>query len=218
MNSEEFIYRAKKLVLENLLNPQFGVVMLAKELGISRSELYKRIKIAENKSASQFIREIRLEKALELLSTESYSVGEIAYMVGFNSPTYFSTSFKEYFGYSPSVSTDHHTQLPNAHSRMQKKRVPLVLGTIAILIAIFWSFSVYNVSPKERENSLAVLKFDYLGVETDSAMLANILSENIATSLSNISTVNVIASTSSFQIEEKEDLGKIGIRLGVNYL
>ena len=218
MNSVAFISKAKKVVLENLLNPQFGVEMMAKELGISRSELYKRIKAAENKSASQFIREIKLEKALELLKTESYSIGEIAYMVGFNSPTYFSTSFKEYFGYSPSVSTDHHTQLPSVHSRMQKKPVPLVLGTIAILIAVFWSFSVYNASPKERENSLAVLKFDYLGVESDSSLLANIISENIASSLSNISAVNVIASTSSFQIEEKEDLSKIGTRLGVNYL
>ena len=103
MNSAEFISGARKIVQDNLLNQQFGVLALAHELGVSRSELYRRIKSTENKSASQFIREIRLEKAAELVKSRKYSIAEIAYMVGFNSPTYFSTCYKEYFGFSPSV-------------------------------------------------------------------------------------------------------------------
>ncbi|NNC61239.1 MAG: helix-turn-helix transcriptional regulator, partial [Eudoraea sp.] len=135
MNSDDFISRARNTVLENLLNPQFGVVMLAKEMGISRSELYKRIKAIKNKSASQFIREIRLERALELIKTESYSFGEIAYMVGFSSPTYFSTSFKDYFGYSPSVSKQN-GNVPKSEKipKTKNRTIPLVLGAIAILI------------------------------------------------------------------------------------
>ena len=69
MPSNGFISRARQVVLDNLLNPQFGVSALAKELGISRSELYRRIKEGEQKSASQFIREIRLERALELATS-----------------------------------------------------------------------------------------------------------------------------------------------------
>jgi AraC-like DNA-binding protein len=152
MNSVAFISKAKKVVLENLLNPQFGVEMMAKELGISRSELYKRIKAAENKSASQFIREIRLEKALELLNTGSYSIGEIAYMVGFNSPTYFSTSFKEYFGYSPSVSNQN-GNVPESRkiSKTKKRTIPIVLGAVAILILVFWSVGALGGTKTDEE-------------------------------------------------------------------
>ena len=78
MSSNGFISRARQVVLDNLLNPQFGVSSLSDELGISRSELYRRIKEAEQKSASQFIREIRLERSLELLKTDQYSITEIA--------------------------------------------------------------------------------------------------------------------------------------------
>ena len=102
MNSDDLIHNAKQVVLNNLQNTQFGVSVLARELNMSRSELYRRIKTSHNSSVSQFIREIRLEKAAELLRAGKYSVAEIAYMVGFNSPTYFSTCFKEYYGYSPS--------------------------------------------------------------------------------------------------------------------
>ncbi|MGB5190544.1 hypothetical protein, partial [Robiginitalea sp.] len=61
MSSDDFITRARQIVLDNLLNPQFGVSALARELGVSRSELYRRIKSEQRKSASQYIREIRLE-------------------------------------------------------------------------------------------------------------------------------------------------------------
>ena len=121
MSSNGFISRARQVVLDNLLNPQFGVSSLSDELGISRSELYRRIKEAEQKSASQFIREIRLERSLELLKTDQYSITEIAYMVGFNSPTYFSSSFKEYFGYSPSTADQNgHASAENADLESSK--------------------------------------------------------------------------------------------------
>ncbi|WP_372975506.1 helix-turn-helix domain-containing protein [Muriicola sp.] len=135
MNASDFISKAREIVLDNLLNPQFGVEMLARELGVSRSELYKRVKKIENKSASQFIRETRLEKALELLKTDSYSIGEIAYMVGFNSPTYFSTAFKDYYGYSPSGSQENGLHSDPVLSRpVSKKILPLVLGGAVILL------------------------------------------------------------------------------------
>ncbi len=147
MNASDFISRAREIVLDNLLNPQFGVEMLARELGVSRSELYKRVKKIENKSASQFIRETRLEKALELLKTDSYSIGEIAYMVGFNSPTYFSTAFKDYYGYSPSGSQEngHHSD-PVLSRPVSKKILPLVLGGAVILLLAISSLAALGGS------------------------------------------------------------------------
>ncbi|GGD41503.1 helix-turn-helix domain-containing protein [Muriicola marianensis] len=153
MNASDFISRAREIVLENLLNPQFGVEMLAREMGVSRSELYKRIKKHENKSASQFIREIRLEKALELLKTDSYSVGEIAYMVGFHSPTYFSTSFKEYYGYSPSSSKEKDLEpVIKTEPHPGRRTVPLVLGGVLILALVFWSLSALQGSQATGES------------------------------------------------------------------
>ncbi len=156
MNSSAFISRARELVLDNLLNSQFGVASLAKELGISRSELYKRIKKIENKSASQFIREIRLDKALELLKEESHSIGEISYMVGFNSPTYFSTSFKEHYGYSPSISKQNgHVQDRLEKLRPKKKVIPLYIGGVAIIIVAIWSLvALGNTSSKTVDLSV----------------------------------------------------------------
>ncbi|MEZ2415530.1 helix-turn-helix domain-containing protein [Muriicola sp. E247] len=152
MNASDFIYRAREIVLDNLLNSQFGVEMLAKELGVSRSELYKRIKKFENKSASQFIREIRLERALELIKTESYSIGEIAFMVGFSSPTYFSTAFKDYYGFSPSVSKQNGNVSKSEKIPKTKNRtIPLVLGAIAVLILVFWSMGALGGSKSDKE-------------------------------------------------------------------
>ncbi len=218
MNSEEFIFKAKQIVLNNLLNHQFGVETLAKELGIGRSELYKRIKAALNKSASQFIREIRLQKASELLDDNSHSIAEIAYLVGFNSPTYFSTCFKEYFGYSPSGLQDMPTVThSDKRTRTKKWTLSLVTGVILLLI-LSWVFVGGNKAEIKPEKSLAVLKFDYLGSDPDESFLANGLAEEIVNSLSNIGSLKVITGFSSFQVEKDGKLENIGKRLGVNYL
>ncbi len=222
MSSNGFISRDRQVVLDNLLNPQFGVSSLSDELGISRSELYRRIKEAEQKSASQFIREIRLERSLELLKTDQYSITEIAYMVGFNSPTYFSSSFKEYFGYSPSTADQngHSFVEPNSNntSKPRKWTIPAFLGALAILIGAFWIFSMAGNGIPEKEKSLAVLKFDYLGTDTAQTYMAHALADEVLNSLSNLSMLKVVTASSSFQVDKKEACSKIGKRLGVDYL
>ena len=222
MPSNGFISRARQVVLDNLLNPQFGVSSLARELGISRSELYRRIKNEEQKSASQFIREIRLERSLELLKTDQYSITEIAYMVGFNSPTYFSTCFKEYYGYSPSTAEQngHTSEVINVPkpSRTRKVLLPLIIGALAILIAVFTIPVVVGSNTPEGENSLAVLKFDYLGADSTQNYMAHALADEVLNSLSNLSMLRVVTASSSFQVDKSEECSKIGKRLGVDYL
>ena len=89
-------------VLEvNLENELFGVKELTEALGISRAQLHRKINKFTGKSTSQFIREFRLEKAMQMLQRNVATASEIAYRVGFNSPTYFNTSFREYYGYPP---------------------------------------------------------------------------------------------------------------------
>ncbi len=89
-------------VLEvNLENELFGVKELAEEIGLSRAQLHRKLHALTGKSTSQFIREFRLEKAMKMLQDNVATASEIAYRVGFNSPTYFNTCFREYYGYTP---------------------------------------------------------------------------------------------------------------------
>jgi TolB-like protein/AraC-like DNA-binding protein len=106
MNSElsmdrAFIKKLTELLEANLDNEHFGVKELAEAVGISRSQLHRRLQSINGKSASRFIRDYRLEKAMKMLQDNVATVAEIAYRVGFNSPTYFNTCFHDYYGYPP---------------------------------------------------------------------------------------------------------------------
>ena len=98
---QAFIEKLNGLLEENLENEHFGVNQLAEKVGLSRSQLHRKLKAIENKSASRFIRHFRLRKANELLVNNVATVSEIAYRVGFSSPTYFNTCFRIYYGYPP---------------------------------------------------------------------------------------------------------------------
>ena len=69
-------------------------------------QLYRKLKSLTNLSGNEFIRNIRLKRAVQLLETESYTVSEIAYKVGFNDPSYFTRIFKKEYGKSPSEMRD----------------------------------------------------------------------------------------------------------------
>jgi len=89
-NSEQnFLDRLAEITEANLNNEQFGVSELAEKAGISRSQIHRKLKSISNQSVSQFIREARLNKAKDLLEKEKLTVTEIAYEVGFGSPSYF---------------------------------------------------------------------------------------------------------------------------------
>ena len=98
----ELLNKAKDIVLDNLDNTAFTTEMLCEEMGMSRTNLHLKLKAITGKSAIDFIRKIRFSEAIKLLSSGRYNVSEVSYMVGFNSLSYFSTSFKKYFGYLPS--------------------------------------------------------------------------------------------------------------------
>lgn len=100
MNSE-FIKKLTDIVEANLADEKFGVEDLVREMGISHTNLHRKLKTSSNQTISQFIREIRLKKSKELLLNEDLTVSEISYRVGFGSPTYFNKCFHEYFGYPP---------------------------------------------------------------------------------------------------------------------
>ena len=98
---EDLLKKAVDIVEKNLAEPNLSVDFFAREMGMSRSNLHLKLKAITGESATDFIKKIRFGKATKLLDENRYSIAEISYMVGFNSPSYFSTSFKKYFGYMP---------------------------------------------------------------------------------------------------------------------
>lgn len=101
INEQAFLNRLTKITEANLNNEQFGVSELARELGMSRSFIHRRLKAITNQSISQFICTVRLNKAMEMLRQNVDSAAEIAYSVGFSSPAYFNRCFHEYYGFPP---------------------------------------------------------------------------------------------------------------------
>lgn len=98
---QAFIQRLTEIILANLGNEIFGVKELARETGMSRFNLNRKLHFLCHKTINQLIREVRLERAMEMLLQESFTASEVAFKVGFSSPAYFSTCFSEYFGYPP---------------------------------------------------------------------------------------------------------------------
>lgn len=98
---QKFILKIIKVVEENLSNEEFSVEELGREIGMSRSQLHRKLVALTDSSASAFIRNYRLKRAHELLSNRAGSISEIAYMTGFNSPSYFTKCFRETFGKTP---------------------------------------------------------------------------------------------------------------------
>lgn len=99
---EKFLHKVLAIIEENISNPEFGVPVLAAEVGMSQPVLYKKIRAVSDMSVNDFIKSIRFRKAAKLLSERQYSVVDIAYMVGFNDRKYFSKEFKKYFDKNPS--------------------------------------------------------------------------------------------------------------------
>ncbi|WP_186757177.1 helix-turn-helix domain-containing protein [Echinicola salinicaeni] len=98
---ERFVQEAAKVVLKNLGEFNFSVSQLSENLHYSREHTHRKLKHDLNVSAGKFIRYIRLLQAYKYLSEKKYIISEVAYLVGFNSPAYFSKCFKDSFGMVP---------------------------------------------------------------------------------------------------------------------
>lgn len=98
---KDFVSRFQELVKEKLKNPELNVENLGREMGMSRVQLYRKLKSLTNYSPNELLRQMRLKKAATLLATTELTVAEVAYEVGFSSPSYFTKCYKEEFGESP---------------------------------------------------------------------------------------------------------------------
>lgn len=97
----KFIEKTLKIIERNIDSPDFSVESLGMEIGLSRSQLFRKFRSVFDLKPSELIRSERLKKARELLSTREFNINEVAYQTGFKSSSYFITTFRQQYGETP---------------------------------------------------------------------------------------------------------------------
>lgn len=98
---EQLLKKALQIVEDNISNEQFDIPTFSSELGVSRTLLFTKIKAWTNVTPNDFIQEIRMKRAVQLLEQDKLNISEVSYQVGFKNPKYFSKCFHKKFGKSP---------------------------------------------------------------------------------------------------------------------
>ncbi len=232
-----FISKLTDIVLANLGNENFGVNELVQQAAISHYSLTRRLHAITNKTIKQFIREVRLKRALEMLQNEEVNISEVAYKVGFGSPAYFNTCFHEFFGYPPGavkkgdfVKTKETN--PAGVRQKQKRNLlrPFFLLSSGILLLAVSAYLIYNVffirsstdaviSVNSQVKSIAVLPFKNLSDTITNQYFIDGLMEEILADLSKIHDLRVISRTSvePFRGTDKS-ASEIAKKLKVDYI
>ncbi len=222
-NTSTFIEQAEAIILKNLANEQFGVSELADAMNMSRSNLLRKIKKQTKLSASQFIRQIRLKEAMELLKEGSLTVSEISFKVGFGSTSYFIKCFREQYGYPPGEvgKGTVEVEIEQVQTKfLTRYRWPLV--TVIFLALIIIAVKLFNKKDKTNEpkieKSIAVLPFKNESSDSSNLYFVNGLMESTLNNLQKIKDLRVISRT-SVEKYRKTDKGipEIAEELHVNY-
>lgn len=98
---KQFLKQLQAIIQKNLSDSEFGVEDMGQQIGLSRVQLYRKVKAMTGSSVVDLLRKARLAKARRLLETRSMNVSEVAYEVGFSAPSYFTKCFKEEYGMLP---------------------------------------------------------------------------------------------------------------------
>lgn len=108
---EDFMKKVTQLIDDHITENSLTTSFLCRELGMSTSKLYRKIKELTDLAPNEFIRTVRLKRSAILLKTKKYNVSEVTDLIGFNDPLYFSRCFKKQFGYPPSALIKNETSI-----------------------------------------------------------------------------------------------------------
>jgi len=100
---EKFLRNIVEYIEQNILNYNLSVEEISQQMNMSRVSLYKKVLMLTGKSPIDFVRSIRLKKAVHLLETSQMTISQICYEVGFNTPKYFTKLFKDEYNTLPSI-------------------------------------------------------------------------------------------------------------------
>lgn len=198
----DFLGKITGIITENISNENFGVSELANEIGMSRSNLLRKVKNSTKLSVSQFIRQVRLQHALEILKQTSLTVSEITYKVGFSSTSYFIKCFREYYGYSPGevgkreVSEKAILDIEPTKKKSTWVILAEIIGVVLVAIVLYVMFKPELAPPTELEKSIAVLPFKNDSNDSTNVHIINGLMESILNNLQKIEDLRVVSRTS----------------------
>jgi len=240
---KRFIDNLHEVVINHLADENFGASNLASLLGLSKSQTLRKVKAATGKSVNQYIREVKLAEAAKLIMETDFTSAEIAYKVGFSSPSYFNKTFRKHYGITPGgykaqVSTQKENGLikasivDNSANPNHRKPTKQSLITIATLIIVVIAVAVYyfNQNPKNKiasevsettanDKSIAVLPFKNLSSNKENQYFADGIMEVILNHLTSIKELKVISRTSMEQYRETtKTIPEIARELGVSYI
>lgn len=227
-----FLDRIRAIIEERLGDEHFTVEELAKEAGLSRSMLHRKLKKLSGMAAGDIITGIRLQRALELLESDAGTVSEIAYRVGFSDPGYFTRVFKRYFNILPNEVKKSSKEkkfrrplapIPAEGEGSVRRSVPRRRAVIVALLSVFAlvivSFHLFNrIRPAEA--SLAVLPFKNFTGNPENSYLVDGMHDLLIGELSrSIESLRVISRTTTERYRDtSEPMKQIARDLGVKTL
>jgi TolB-like protein/AraC-like DNA-binding protein len=203
----------------NLSNENFGVHELAIESGLSRSQLHRKLNDIAGKSSSQFIREYRLQKAMEMLKLDSGTASEISYQVGFSSPSYFSTCFNNFYGYPPGE-VKYQRAIVSPKKTFSNKLAAIIPVILLIGLLVFnEAFNKDTFDSSEIEKTIAVMPFINNSSNEENMYFCNGIMAGIHDHLAKIPEFFVVSRLSVEPYRNTSSpLQVIGKELDVNYV
>lgn len=217
---KNFLEKVTEIIEDNISNEKFGVSELADKVGMSRSNLLRKIQKTTKLSVSLFIRQVRLKHAMEILKQGTLNVSEIAYKVGFSSTSYFIKCFREHYGYPPGeVGKRNETETTETSYSSRKKKFLLIAGTLVVLlVTVLFFYIKSNYNNQDKEKSIAVLPFKNDSNDSSNVYIVNGLMEAILNNLQRIEDLRVISRTSVEKYRNtNKTIPEIAKELNVNY-
>ena len=231
-SEQQFLDKLNTFIENNLGNERYGVSELANNMGMSRSNLHRKVSKITGKTVTSLISKARLNRALILLRESSMNISDVAIESGFSSLTYFTKCFKNYYGVPPSkfMLIDETNIFPDELKYPTGKRdvklfntangwiiVTLIMIVTAVFLILRPNLKLSNYYVNEK--TIAVLPCNQNNQEVDNAFLCNGLINEIRYKLEIIEdlTVTPRASVERYRDTEKS-INEIGKELNVNYI
>ncbi len=234
LSDKTFIDKLSEIIEEHLSDDGFGVKELADKIGLSHSQIHRKLKSISNQSCSSFIREVRLKKARQLLEEQQLNVTEVAYAVGFNSASYFIKCYHDYYGYPPGETLIHEesdTVSVSSHRKIRSKtyipqKAKVLLAIVGVLLTVALGIQFIHIAEEDKPKRIEVYNADrvmavlpcknYTG-SNENDFYIEFMHDLLIGELSKIPQLRVISRTSTLKYKNSGVLLKdIAKDLGVN--
>lgn len=229
-----FIHKLTEIIEANINDPRLGVNELAGKMGMSYISLHRKLRSLTGKSPNQYIREIRLNKAWELLQDESLTVFEVSSRTGFSTAAYFATCFHTYFGYPPGEARGREEREEReeregggdagvGHAVQGKNnrwiRRWVIAGAAVVLAAAGTIILLTSSGWLREEKSIAVLPFRNIGQDSLGGLFCEFLREEVSSSLEKVKVFDIRSGISSDQYRNTDKtMPEIGRELDADYI